>query len=151
MSLSPEQILALRPVFEKRLTALDPFTPTGLKADGFQYEAMEVNLMWEGFLHGFEHAADNHEALSAYSSVKKPSEFAEDLRKIRSYSKCFTGAYDKKEPVFVLRAQDSTATLALAQWIKSNMSRMGESNAKLIAAKATLGAFIAWHHKKEPD
>lgn len=65
----------------------------------------------------------------------------EELRKMRSYSKCFTTAYDRKQGVFVLIEQDKTAWKCIAQWVVLNVTRLTERHVKIISAKATLAKF----------
>lgn len=89
--------------------------------------------------------------LAPVASAVKPSEAHEELRKMRQYSKCFTNAYDRKQMVFVLVEQDETAWKAIAQWVVLNAPRLGESHAKIIAAKAILSRFMKFEAKKLPD
>lgn len=141
--MTPEQVLALRKKFEDKLSktmAVD----FQLQDDGFSYRLDAVNEAWEWFVQG---ASVLNEELKA-----TPSKTADDeLRRMRQYSSCFTKAYDKKEPVFVLRAQDENSPRALAQWITSYQPILGDTHYKLIAAKATLGVFLNWPNKKKAD
>lgn len=65
----------------------------------------------------------------------------EELRKMRSYSKCFTNAYDKRKMVFVLTDTDTTAWKVIAQWCVLNIPLLGEAHEKIISAKALLARF----------
>lgn len=148
--MTPEQQLAVRPAFEQ-IMVKHGFTNLTLDKDGFQYFIHEVNMMWEGFLHGVGLMQSSYHLMAEYATAKKPSEHMEEVRQMRQYSKCFTGAYDNKEPVFVLRAQDATGHIPIAQWINTNTPHLGDTHPKIIAAKATLGAFMSWGHRKQPD
>lgn len=75
----------------------------------------------------------------------------EQLRRMRQYSKCFTNAFDRKQAVFVLVEQDKTAYISVAQWIKSNIDRLGAAHPKIISAKATMARFMEFPDGKEPD
>lgn len=155
--MTPEQVLALRAKFEASYSKMSsrwatgadglPATHFNLGPDGFSYEILPVNNAWEWFIDGYSAC---FEELTKKSNVKD-RDAADELRRMRQYSSCFTKAFDKKEPVFVLRAQDEKAPLALAQWINAYQPLIGESHYKLIAAKATLGVFMNWPNKKKAD
>jgi hypothetical protein len=81
----------------------------------------------------------------------RESEAMEELRKIRGYDRTFTKAYDAKEAVFVLREQDKSGYIAIAQWIKTNVERLGASSPKIISAKALMARFMGYANSKNPD
>jgi hypothetical protein len=64
------------------------------------------------------------------------------IRRMRGYSKCFTNSFERGQAVFVLSEQDDTAYMAVAQWIKCNIERLGANHPKIINAKYTLARFM---------
>jgi hypothetical protein len=65
-------------------------------------------------------------------------------------SPCLLKAGDD-EPIFVLRAQDKTADVALEAWIEANKYSLGNTHPKLLAAQQTLLDFRGWKKRKYPD
>ena len=142
MTLTPEQFEAERPEFESRIR---PFwvEPMRLRADGAGYENTELAHLWEGWQQALLHMAERATPMGGNT--------ADELRRMRQYSKCFTGAFDAKEPVFVLRAQDASAYKAVAQWVVSNREVLGESHPKIISAKATMQLMREWPRARQAD
>lgn len=52
------------------------------------------------------------------------------------------------EPIFVLRAQDESASTAVAYWLKINPQITGERKAE---AQRCIEAMIQWPHRKKAD
>lgn len=148
--LTPEQVEAERTVFEKKI---GEWWQYGFEQypEGAGYTDKDLNNMWEGWLQAIHMNWDTLQYRGVPEAQPSTSSPADQLRRMRGYSKCFTGAFDKLEPVFVLRAQDKTAYLALAQWINVNIERMGKANPKIISAKATLRLFMVHEGSKDAD
>lgn len=58
---------------------------------------------------------------------------------------------DLNEPVFVLRAQDLTAPLAIQKWVDANELRLGSLHPKIIEAKTRIIEMQRWPNRKLPD
>jgi hypothetical protein len=55
------------------------------------------------------------------------------------------------EPVFVLRAQDKSATGIVQRWIYVQAERLGWNHPKVTSAEAVVQAMGAWPTKKHAD
>ena len=64
--------------------------------------------------------------------------------------RCLKKAGDD-EPIFVLRAQDSTAPDAIQAWIDKNANRLGFRHEKIREAVRIREAMKAWPKRKLPD
>jgi hypothetical protein len=115
---------------------------------------------WDGLSHTnkvqWERAFGMHSMRNGAfdATATKVDDPREELRRMRQYSKCFTNAYDRRQAVFVLVEQDRTAYYAIAQWINSNIQRLGAAHPKIISAKATMARFMEFQSKaqaKHPD
>ncbi len=65
-------------------------------------------------------------------------------------STCLSKAADD-EPIFVLRAQDKTATEAVQAWIDVNIYSLGFSHPKILSAQQTITDMMAWKKRRYPD
>lgn len=155
-NMTPEQVLATRARFELLYREIEGAGDAyyienaifELADDGFTYTIEEVNQSWVWFLHGSSSMFGAFMQLPSHSQLLSA---ADELRRIRQYSPCFTKAYDKREPVFVLRAQDEASPKALAQWLNHYQDILGPTNVKWISAKATLGLFVNHPNHKKAD
>lgn len=55
------------------------------------------------------------------------------------------------EPIFVIRAQDSTGDETVQRWIDRNVQRLGYNHPKIRNAIATRDAMMEWPNRKLPD